>query len=663
MGRVAAALAMLIGLLVMIGWRFQIRWLTHFDLGPMPAKMLSAVNGLLLGAAVLSLDPALPSWCRRMAIGTAALTAVLAGFALLSSAAELDFPVERALADWLLGNGAANETLRIAPAAAASFLSLSLGVLVMQLAARPRLVTAWLILLPGLIALLAVLGHCYGVKSLYQWHGYSPMAFPTALTLICLTIALACARPLAPPASLFTSATTGGFLARRLIPVAILAPPVIIGLLLWGGHLGLYGVHLGLALASMLTILVFSGLIHLVAQRVDDSERERQRVERALQSSETRLELVTRTARDALWDLNLVTGQLWWSEGIERVFGHDVMAIPNTLNWWAEQVHPADRARVEHSLDTAQRGAVDSWEQEYRFRRADGSYAHVSDRGAVTRDRRGRAIRMIGSITDITGRKKAEQALSEAKAEIEHYARNLEETVRDRTAALTETVHELERFSYTLSHDLRAPLRAMRSFSQLLVSKYRSALNSQGVMYLDRIAAAAERLDQLITDVLTYSRLVGEPLELEPVDLDALVGQLLAENPRLQPPAVDIRFCTPLLPVRANVAYLTQAVSNLLYNAVKFVPAGRTPVVLIWTEAAGNRVRLLVQDNGIGISPEDQPRIFGMFERLHAHYEGTGIGLAIVRKAMERMRGQVGVRSESGQGATFWLELEERGPS
>ena len=244
--------------------------------------------------------------------------------------------------------------------------------------------------------------------------------------------------------------------------------------------------------------------------------------------------------------------------------------------------------------------------------------------------------------------------------EVRDLLEQLEEKVRERTARLEQTISELEAFSYSMSHDLRAPLRAMRGYSQVLLEEYASKLDESGQDYLNRISTASERLDRLVQDVLRYSRCARETIHCVPVNLESLVAAVIAEYPALRAPNAEIAVSGPLLKVRGHEASLTQVVSNLLANAVKFVRAGDKPKVRVWTEAHGPMVRLYFQDNGIGIPPEHHGKIFRMFERLSAsaEYEGTGIGLAIVAKAVERMGGSVGLESEVGNGSTFWIELE-----
>ncbi|EEF59966.1 sensor histidine kinase [Pedosphaera parvula] len=261
--------------------------------------------------------------------------------------------------------------------------------------------------------------------------------------------------------------------------------------------------------------------------------------------------------------------------------------------------------------------------------------------------------------TDITARKKVEIAFQAAKDQLSHYATDLEKTVAERTAKLEETISELEAFSYSVSHDLRAPLRAMQNYSQFLMEDFAEKLNGEGREYINRIINASNRLDRLIQDILTYSRATRSDITIQPVDLEKLVTDIIQHYPPLQPPTAKIDLQLPLLGVLAHEASLTQCISNLLVNAVKFVAPGVVPEVKVWTEMVEDQVRINFQDNGIGIDPHYQNRIFKMFERAvpEGKYEGTGIGLAIVRKAVERMGGSVGVKSELGKGSKFWIQL------
>jgi PAS domain S-box-containing protein len=267
---------------------------------------------------------------------------------------------------------------------------------------------------------------------------------------------------------------------------------------------------------------------------------------------------------------------------------------------------------------------------------------------------------------NITKRKQAEDAvlrsraaLSAANEELAVRARQLDQTIEQRTAELRETIQQLETFSYSIVHDLRAPLRSMRSFAGFLQQRYTDRLDPPGRDYVRRIMDSAGRMDALITDVLSYSRVSREVADLAPVDLDQLVPNVIEQYPNLHEMAAAIDLERPLPKVFGNTALLTQVFSNLLGNALKFVPHGRAPQVSVRPETNYKFVRVWVEDNGIGVPAEHRERIFGLFQRLQRpeQYAGTGVGLAIVKRAAERMGGAAGVESDHGNGSRFWIDL------
>jgi signal transduction histidine kinase len=219
----------------------------------------------------------------------------------------------------------------------------------------------------------------------------------------------------------------------------------------------------------------------------------------------------------------------------------------------------------------------------------------------------------------------------------------------------------MEEFSETVSHDLRASLRAMQLFCQALLDDYASRLDEVGINYLERIREASLRLERLVNDLLTLarSRESFSPLLLTHIDAEALIRQYIAQNPNLQKPYARVALLGPIALVCAHEGLLLQCVANLLNNAAKFVAPGRRPDIRIWSELNGPNVRLWFKDNGIGIPSGQKHRLFRKFQRVHRQdaYEGTGLGLSIVRKAAERMGGSVGVESTLGKGSSFWIEL------
>jgi len=266
------------------------------------------------------------------------------------------------------------------------------------------------------------------------------------------------------------------------------------------------------------------------------------------------------------------------------------------------------------------------------------------------------------NIRDITERKQAEEVLLNATDQISRHAAHLEQVVTERTGQLRETISELEGFSYSVSHDMRAPLRAMQSYGQYLVDEYGSKLDEKGANYLQQIMRAAVRLDRLIQDVLSYTRIIHSSVPMEPVDLDRLVRDIVETYPNGQPIKPQISIKGTLPKVIGNEALLTQCISNLLGNGAKFVSPGTTPRLEVSAEVREQAmIRVWFKDNGIGIAPENHERVFRLLERIHpaTDYEGNGIGLTIVRKAVERMGAQAGFESELGKGSNFWIQLKK----
>lgn len=248
----------------------------------------------------------------------------------------------------------------------------------------------------------------------------------------------------------------------------------------------------------------------------------------------------------------------------------------------------------------------------------------------------------------------------EAEQKITRFNQELEKAVQQKTVSLEEAREQLETFCYSISHDLRAPLRSMQGFSALLLEEYSSDLKPEGANLLVRINEAGKRMQILIDDLLQFARINREDLVLGTVTLDALVTGI-AEEVKEQNKGKPLQLLVqlPLGTVRAHAATLHVVLTNLLSNAIKFVAAGVDPCVELWSEKNARTVRLHVKDNGLGIAPDYHSKLFGIFERLNCgnHYPGSGMGLAIVKRGVERMSGTVGLNSEVGKGSTFWIEL------
>lgn len=371
---------------------------------------------------------------------------------------------------------------------------------------------------------------------------------------------------------------------------------------------------------------------------------EQRRAENELRDSEEHFRSITDTTPVIMWMTDAGGVIEFVNRAYCEFFGVTLEQVARP-GGWQPLVHPEDAETYVGEYMKALRNR-NEFRAEARVQRADGQWRWIQSYGAPRFNEHGHFLGMAGSSPDITERK-------EFQAE-------LERLVSERTSKLKELVGELEHFSYTITHDLKSPLRAMRGFAELAAAMCGEGEYVRMQDFLGRISTAAERMDHLIADALSYSRSVRQELPLDDVDSGALLRGMLDTYPELQSERAHIVVEGRLPVVLANEAGLTQCFSNLLANAVKFVKSGQMPEVRVWAEQRDGRSRIWVEDKGIGIAKEMLPRMFEMFARGSRDYEGTGIGLALVRKVAQRMGGRVGVESEEGKGSRFWIELNCR---
>jgi len=246
--------------------------------------------------------------------------------------------------------------------------------------------------------------------------------------------------------------------------------------------------------------------------------------------------------------------------------------------------------------------------------------------------------------------------------EIERQKNDLEIRVEQRTQDLMEVNEQLDSFAHSISHDLQAPIRGMKGMAEAILEDFPDSVPEKGREYLVKIIENSDQLEALIQDTLTYSRIRRMELSTQPIDLrSTLEDALEAAGPEIGSTKAIVLLDAPNATVIANRTILKQVVLNLMTNAMKFTKKGERPEVRIVAKRIDGKVRISVIDKGIGISPADQARIFHPFIRLHSQedYPGTGVGLAIVSKGVEKMAGTYGVRSEEGKGSEFWIELPE----
>ncbi len=376
--------------------------------------------------------------------------------------------------------------------------------------------------------------------------------------------------------------------------------------------------------------------------------------EQALRDSEERLRLALTAANQGLYDLDLTTGEAEVSPEYATMLGYDPDIFKETIAAWRDRMHPDDAATAYRVYEDYVAGQLPEYRVEYRQRTRDGCWKWVLSLGRIQAwSADGRPLRMLGTHTDIDAIKAAEATLRELNAD-------LEARVAHRTAELQALNQSLESFVYSVSHDLKTPLRGIEGYSRLLEEDYADQLGEEGRLFVGNIRSGVARMGELIDDLLAYSRMERKPLAQASLDPAPLLTQLLAEyQTAIAENGIALHVALPGSPVLADPDGLAMVLRNLLENAIKFSAKVASPRIEIGGRAEAGSVILWVRDNGIGFDMKYHDRIFEIFQRLHRleDYPGTGIGLALVKKAMQRMGGRTWAESAPGEGATFFLSL------
>jgi two-component system CheB/CheR fusion protein len=374
---------------------------------------------------------------------------------------------------------------------------------------------------------------------------------------------------------------------------------------------------------------------------LDISERKAAR--ERLHLSEERFRLVAEATNEGIWDWDIRADRVWRNEGYYKLFGYPPGHANANLEGWQQRLHPEEAARVRQGVEEALHGDKDNWADEYRIQKMDGSYAYVMDRAYILRDGQGRPVRMIGSKIDLT-------ALKETQLALEQQAIELKQSNAD-----------LEQFAYISSHDLQEPLNTAASFAKLLKRRYESRLDGDANDFIDFIVDATDRMKKIIRSLLEYSRVSSVGKETDAVPLEKVLGEVRSNlQQRLEETGADLQV-GPMPTVRANETQLLQLFQNLVGNALKF-RSEAPPVITVRAEEEPGHWLFRVTDNGIGMNMKYAgEKIFQVFQRLHSReeYEGTGIGLAICKKIVERHGGTIWAESQPGEGSVFYFTLKK----
>lgn len=373
--------------------------------------------------------------------------------------------------------------------------------------------------------------------------------------------------------------------------------------------------------------------------------------ERALELAESneRFEKVTEATNDAIWDFDVTRNELFWGKGFYTLFGYDREKYEPTFAFLLSCIHIDDRSHIEGRIqEYLQDSNLSNWFEEYRFIKADGTYAYVIDRAKFVRDNTGKVIRVVGAMSDISYRKEYEESL-----------RNLNEVLDLKAKQLAISNADLEQFAYIASHDLQEPLRMVNSFLTQIEKRYSALLDEKGKQYIYFAVDGAKRMRQIILDLLEYSRVGRVGYVSESIDLNELISELRFLFKREIEEKGAIITCDLLPSFLGHRSPLLQLFQNLLSNALKYSHAVRNPEIHISVIEVEDQWKFCIKDNGIGIEKEYFERIFIIFQRLHTkdQYSGTGMGLAISKKIVESLGGELWLESMAGEGSTFYFTL------
>ena len=377
----------------------------------------------------------------------------------------------------------------------------------------------------------------------------------------------------------------------------------------------------------------------------------RKTTEELIRQSNERFENAAKATRDAIWDYDIRSGQLYWGEGFRTLFGYELNSGNQQYDDWASKIHPEDKDRVVgNATNLFANPSVANIQNEYRFLKSDSTYAYVIDRGMIIRDSNGEALRVVGAISDVTERKEFESSL-----------RSLNEKLELRAKELAASNAELEQFAYVASHDLQEPLRMVSSFLSQLEIKYKDQLDERAQKYIYFAVDGAMRMRQIILDLLEFSRVGRMDGEEEQVDLTEIVEEVCTLQSSLIQ-SKDAKISWVNLPViKGFRTPMLQVFQNLISNAIKYSREEAVPDVRISCSEAPGYWEFSVEDNGIGMEEDSFDKIFVIFQRLHTkdQYAGNGIGLAIVKKIVENLGGKICVQSTPGVGTIFRFTIKK----
>jgi PAS domain S-box-containing protein len=670
-GRYPAAVACLliaVGAAVLMSWVSGIRWLTSISREWPTMKVNTACCFLMCGVALWilrrhSLHP------RQLAVGQ--ICAAVIGLIALTTLAEhawgFDLGVDQLIVTQV--EPGLSHPGRMSALTATSFVFIA-GTLLGLRAVNARVAWAARLaaLLPGLFGLLTLVVYWYGVRGLDAFSGFSTTALHTAGLFVAVSTATLCVHAERGPLHFLAGPGPGRDMARRVLPFAIAAPLVFGWLRLLGQRAGYYGLEFGLALFAITNVMTFTALIWVSALRLTHLDNDRARAALAA----TRLAAIVESTDDAIISKGLDGIIKSWNKGAERLFGYRAQ---DAVGQHVSILIPPDREIEEAQIIAriASGKSVAHFDTQ-RLNRA-GALIDISVTVSPVRDEAGKIVAASKVARDIGERRLIEARLAAAFKETADLNASLEQRVKSRTeelvaanaalqqaamqlewqrAELERSNRDLEQFAYVASHDLQEPLRAVAGCGQILRRRYEGRLDAHADELIVHIVEGAERMQALILDLLAYARVGRGGQQPSLVDSAVAFRQALASLQSVILENAASVTVDALPTVRADAGQLAQLFQNLVGNALKYRGAS-PPEVHVEAKHSGLEWEFAVRDNGIGIEDQYFERIFVLFQRLHTRneYAGTGIGLALCRKIVERHGGRIWLESAVGRGSIF----------
>ncbi|HET6466557.1 MAG TPA: ATP-binding protein [Nitrospiria bacterium] len=638
----ASFAVILIGFLVMVGWIFDIEVFKSGLPGLVAMNPVTAFAFILAGASLWLLGTKqADAWARRLGRACATVVFLIGLLKIGGYLFGLEIGFDQVLFREELRSQGVYPPNRIAPNTALSIFLLGSALLLLdwETPRRGHRPAHYLTLLAAVVSFLAITGYVYGVKPFYGVTSYIPMALNTAAGFIVLSVGVLFAHPDRGLMAVVTSHRPGGVMVRRLLPTMTGVLLLVGWLRLAGQREGLYETALGTALLVVVNIILLGILVWTSAKVLDRKEIERQQAEETLRRSEEKY----RTLFDSV-DVGVCTIEVLFDgndkpvdyrfleinpsfekqTGIQNARGRRMREIaPLHEEHWFEIYGKIALTGVPARFEN-QAAQLHRWYDVYAFRIGEPQERKV-------------AIHF----NDITERKQAEAARSKLNTQLE--AAN----------------KELEAFSYSVSHDLRAPLRHIDGFSQILLEDYNGKLDEEGQKYLQRVRGASQQMAQLIDDMLNLSRITRAEMHRGAVDLSRMAEEVAEALKKTQPERkVEIRI-EQGLKAEGDERLLRVMLNNLLGNAWKYTGKRSQARIEFGRANHDSRTAYFIRDNGAGFEMTYVQKLFGAFQRLHSEMEfpGTGIGLATVKRIIHRHGGQIWAEGAVDKGATFYFTL------